>query len=363
MLEHTYAVIMAGGGGTRLWPLSRKASPKQMLRLGSDRTLFQQAVDRLKGLIPNESIWVVTVAEQAVELQKQCPEIPVENFLLEPMPKGTASVVGFAAATLRKVDPESTMIILTADHFIQNIQAFHIYLRNAVSIAQDGYLVTLGIEPTYPATGYGYIQRGEPLSAPQKVEAYRVVKFKEKPTLEAAQVMLASGDHAWNSGMFIWRADRILEEFASSMPDLYRNLLEIQAVWGSKDQKKVVDSVWPTIHPQTIDYGIMEKANQVVVLPAHDLGWDDVGSWDSIFDVLPADEQGNIILDARHIGFNTKNSLICGETSNRMIVTLGVENMIVVDTGDAVMICPRGNSQQVRDLVKKLKDMGLETYL
>jgi mannose-1-phosphate guanylyltransferase len=363
MLEHTYAVIMAGGGGTRLWPLSRKISPKQMLHLGAERTLFQQAVDRLNGLIPLDRVWVVTVAEQAIELQKQYPEIPWENYLLEPMPKGTASVVGYAAAALSKVDPDATMIILTADHFIKNIEAFHSYLKGAISVAQSGFLVTLGIEPSYPATGYGYIQQGKALQFAPEVSAFEVLKFKEKPTLEAAQEMLAGDDHAWNSGMFIWRVDRILAEFAYNMPDLYNKLVDIQSVWGSKDQKKVVDSVWPTIHPETIDYGIMEKAQKVAVLPAQNLGWDDVGSWDSLFDVLKPDAQGNIILDARHIGLETKNSLICGETSDRLIVTLGVENMIVVDTGDAVMICPRGNSQQVRDLVKKLKDLGLSQYL
>ncbi|NMC54664.1 MAG: mannose-1-phosphate guanylyltransferase [Chloroflexi bacterium] len=363
MLEHTYAVIMAGGGGTRLWPLSRRANPKQMLRLGAQRTLFQQAVDRLSGLIPVERIWVVTVAEQALELGKQCPDIPEQNFLLEPMPKGTASVVGFAAAALSKVDANASMIILTADHFIQNISVFHACLKSAVKVAQAGFLVTLGIEPTYPATGYGYIQQGAGLDIESEVKAYQVVRFKEKPNLETAQKMLESGEHAWNSGMFIWRVDRILEEFASSMPGLYEKLMEIQAAWGGKDQKKVVDSVWPTLHPETIDYGIMEKASQVAVLPAHQLGWDDVGSWDSLFDVLEPDEQGNIVLEARHIGMGTKGSLICGETSNRMIVTLGVENMIVVDTGDAVLICPRGNSQRVRDLVNHLKEQGLERYL
>lgn len=363
MLKNDYAVIMAGGGGTRLWPLSRKDRPKQMLNLGEERALFQMAVDRLNGLFPIENILVVTVAEQAEKLQKLCPEIPAENYLLEPMPRGTASVVGLAAVALQARDPNATMMILTADHHIHNVANFQKLLEKAHDVAQDGYLVTLGIRPTSPSTGYGYIQRGNPLVKYGADSAFEVARFKEKPALEIAQEFVARGDHDWNSGMFIWRVDRILEEFSQHMPELNAKLMQIADAWKTKKKDEILVSVWPTIEPQTIDYGIMENAARAAVLPAENLGWNDVGSWDSLFEVIPADANGNIILADQHIELDTSSSLICSDGSKRLIVTLGVKDLIVVDTGDAVMICPRGESQKVRDLVKLLKSTDQTEYL
>jgi len=334
MSEHYYAVIMAGGGGTRLWPLSRKEQPKQMLQLIGERTMFQLAVDRLSGLFPAERILVVTVAEQAEGLQKLCPEIPAENYLLEPMPRGTASVVGLAAIELIRRDPEATMAILTADHFIEDIPLFQNLLLAAYDVAQRGNLVTLGIVPTYPSTGYGYVQRGQKLGKFRSAEAFHALRFKEKPDEEKAKQMIASGDHYWNSGMFIWRVDRILEEIRGLMPDLAGKLVEISEAWETNAGNDMLNSVWPTIQPQTIDYGIMEHAAQVAVLPAADLGWNDVGSWESLFDVLPADENGNIIVRAKHFGLDTESSLIFSTSSERAIVTVGLKDHIVVDTGD-----------------------------
>ena len=363
MLKKDYAVIMAGGGGTRLWPLSRRERPKQMLNLGEERALFQIAVDRLQGLFPTENILVVTVAEQAKKLRKLCPEIPEENYLLEPMPRGTASVVGLAALAVKNRTPDGTMVILTADHVIKNIAYFHELINAAHDIAQDGNLVTLGIKPTYPSTGYGYIQRGERLVKYGAHPAYKVLRFKEKPAKDLAKEFVKRGDHDWNSGMFIWRADRIMREFEKSMPELYAKLVDIDQAWNTEDRDKVVQSIWPTITPQTIDYGIMENASQVAVLPAEDLGWNDVGSWDSLFDVIPMSEDGNVILAENHIEMDTKSSLICSEGSDRLIVTLGVKDLIIVDTGDSLMICPRGQSQKVRDLVKALKNSEQTEYL
>lgn len=357
MFEHYYAVIMAGGEGSRLWPLSRQSRPKQMVSLGSERTLFQIAVDRLKAVIPAESILVVTVAEQAAKLQKQSPEIPAENYLLEPLPRGTASVVGLAALALQKRDPQAVMAIVTADHLIQNVEAFHRLLAEGFTLAQDGYLVTLGIRPTYAATGYGYVQRGAPVEGHDFL-AYGVKRFKEKPDDETARRFLASGDHDWNSGMFVWRVDRIWEELRQWMPELSEKLDQIAANWETSQRSQTLESVWPTIQPQTIDYGIMEKAVRVAVLPAVDLGWNDVGSWESIFEVFSPGENGNIILDAEHIGLNTTNSLIVSDHQDgaeRLIVTLGLEDMIVVDTPDAVLVCSREHAQKVRDIVRLLK--------
>jgi len=363
MHEHDYGVIMAGGGGTRLWPLSRQARPKQMLRLGGERTLFQLAVDRLKRLLPPERILVVTVAAQAHELQEQCPEIPGENYLIEPMPRGTASVVGLAAVVLHRRDPLARMAVVTADHFIQNVGSFCDLLAAALAAAGQDYLVTLGITPTHPATGYGYIQRGRRLADQDGHAVYEVLRFKEKPSEEVARSLLAGGDHDWNSGMFIWKVTRILGEFERWMPDLYERLQQIAATVDTPAYAERVQAVWPTIRPETIDYGIMEKAERIAVLPAGDLGWSDVGSWDSLFEVLPLNEKGNIILGARHLDLDTHASLVCSEDAGRLIVTLGVQDLIVVDTGDAVLICSRDRAQLVRQLVGQLKDAGLGQYL
>lgn len=362
-MDHYYAVIMAGGGGTRLWPLSRQAKPKQMLQLNGKQTLFQMAVDRLEGLFAPDHIYVVTVASQAAQLQEQSPQIPAENFLLEPMPRGTASVVGLAAVALRQRDPDAVMAVLTADHFIMNEAGFRDALSAAFDLSQENYLVTLGIKPTFASTGYGYIQRGDRLGEYRGREAFRVLKFREKPNQEQAEIFLRQGDHDWNSGMFIWRVDRILEEFQRYMPELMTSLTTIDQAWNGSDRAGVIQSIWPTIQVQTIDYGIMEKAEQVATLPAGDLGWNDVGSWDSLFEVLPADEKGNIILGAQHIGLETSNSLICAEAPDRLIVTIGASDLVIVDTGNAVLICPRDDAQKVRELVNLLKKMGHNQYL
>ncbi|MBE0696181.1 MAG: mannose-1-phosphate guanylyltransferase, partial [Anaerolineaceae bacterium] len=232
MFEHYYAVIMAGGEGSRLWPLSRQLRPKQMVQLGSERSLFQVAVDRIKDIFPPDRIYVVTVASQAKSLKSQCPEIPEDNYLIEPMPRGTASVVGLAAVALRQRDPQAVMAILAADHLIQNVSYFQQLLRDAHQLAEDGFLVTLGIRPTYPATGYGYIQRGEELAGYPSL-VYQVLRFKEKPDEETARTFLIRGDHDWNSGMFVWRIDRIFEEIKLLMPELAEKLETIAQSWGS----------------------------------------------------------------------------------------------------------------------------------
>lgn len=354
MIENYYAVIMAGGEGSRLWPLSRHSRPKQMVQLGNDRTLFQVAVDRLRAVFPLERVYVVTVAEQAEKLRVQVPEIPEENYLLEPMPRGTASVVGLAAVALRKKNPQAVMAVLAADHLIQNVDYFRRLLLQGYRLAQDGYMVTLGIRPTYPATGYGYVQRGARLYGYDFV-AYEEKRFKEKPDLETARRFLEQGDHDWNSGMFIWGLDRIWEAMRAFMPDLVDKLNEIQAAWDTPSQNEVLNAVWPSIRPQTIDYGIMEKADRVAVLPAADLGWNDVGSWESLFEVFSPNSDGNITLDADHLGVDTKNSLIVSDGTGRLIVTLDVEDLIVVDTDDALLVSSRKSAQRVKEVVNKLK--------
>jgi mannose-1-phosphate guanylyltransferase len=361
--ENYYAVIMAGGGGTRLWPLSRKETPKQMLSLASERTLYQLACDRLKNIFPAERIFVVTVADQIKALSEQTPEIPSENFLIEPMPKGTATVVAYAASVLQKRDPNAVMAVLTADHMIENIAMFEQVLNTAYAAAQEKYLVTLGIVPTFASTGYGYIHRTRNEITDFELPVFSVAQFREKPDSETAEKMIADGNFDWNSGMFIWRVDQVLSEFSRLMPELYDKM---QTMFASDDADEVqnqIKKLWPTITPQTIDYGIMEHAENVVVIPAADLQWNDVGSWDSLFDVLQSDENCNIILGADHLGIDTNDSLVCSNQKGRMIVTIGVKDLVIVDTGDAVLISDRNRVQDVKEVVKKLQELKKEAYL
>jgi mannose-1-phosphate guanylyltransferase len=361
-MNHTYAVIMAGGGGTRLWPVSRKNKPKQLLPLLGEETLFQSTVARLSNLFPPERILVVTVAEQMNEMCEQAPFIPLENYLIEPAPRGTASVVGLAAAILHQRDPEAVMAILPSDHHIRNRDLFHYLIQAAVDVAQSGYLVTLGITPTSPSTAYGYIQQGAPLDKNFNYPAYTVKRFIEKPNEKTAQQLIRTGDHSWNSGMFVWKTERILAEFSRQMPELDSVLKQITTT-DAPQREAVIQSFWPTLKVETIDYGIMENAERVAVLPASGLAWSDVGSWDSLFEVLLPDMTGNIAINAQHLALETHNTLIYGEGAERLIVTIGMDDVVVVDTGDVLLICKSDQSQQVREVVAHLKKHRQERYL
>jgi mannose-1-phosphate guanylyltransferase len=362
-MEHTYAVIMAGGGGTRLWPVSRKDSPKQLLPLLGQDTLFQTTVRRLEKLFPFERILVVTVAEQAEKMQAQVPQIPVENYLIEPEPRGTASVVGLAAAVLKKRDPEAVMAILTADHFIRNRDLFRYLIRTAFDVAAKDYLVTLGITPTFPATGYGYIEQGEPLDGNYPYPVYEVKRFKEKPDQQTAEQLLRAGDHSWNSGMFVWKAEAILTEIQRQMPELSNAILAIADSWDTPERDAIVDTHWMPLKSQTIDYGIMENAERVAVLPAGGLGWSDVGSWDSLFEVMFPDINGNIPVNVQHLLLDTHNTLVYGKNDERLIVTIGLDDFVVVDSGDVLMMCKTDQAQKVKDVVEHLKKHKQEKYL
>ena len=361
-MNHTYAVILAGGGGTRLWPISRKKHPKHVLPLLGKRTLFQSAVDRLDGFIPPERILVVTAADQAEELKRQVPQLSQANFLIEPQPRGTASAIGLAASVLNKHDPEAAMLVLTSDHFIRNTDLFRLVMQVAVQVARKDYLVTLGITPTFPATGYGYIQQDAALPEKFDYPVYRVKQFTEKPEEGKARAMLASGDHSWNSGMFIWRADRILVEFANQMPDLKAALDRIGAAWDTPEQSAVIASEWPLLKAETIDYGIMEHATNVAVLPTSGLGWSDVGSWDSLFDVLLPDDEGNVVVNSEHMLLETHDSLIYSN-EKKLVVTIGLDDLIIIDSSDALLICRRDQAQQVRQVIENLKKNKQEDYL
>ena len=363
MDEHSYAVIMAGGGGTRLWPVSRKNQPKQLLPLLGEETLFQSTVNRLADVFPSTRILVVTVEEQMREMRKQVPAIPEENYLIEPSPRGTASVVGFAAAVLKKRDPEAIMAILPSDHFIRNQDLFHYLLRAAFDVARQDYLVTLGIAPISPSMAYGYIQQGEHLKGEFKYPVYKVKGFKEKPDEKTAQGFMRSGGYSWNSGIFIWRANVILSEIQKQMPELFSALSEISSAWGTVKQNEVLRIHWRALKAETIDYGVMEHAENVAVLPASGLGWNDVGSWDTLFDVLFPDMNGNVSVNAQHLALETNNTLIYGTDNERLIVTIGLDDTVVVDSGDVLLICKSDQAQKVREVVEHLKKHRQDKYL
>lgn len=362
-MEHTYAVIMAGGGGTRLWPVSRKERPKQLLPLLGKETLFQSTVNRLEKLFPPERILVVTVEEQAREMQVQSPAIPVENYLIEPSPRGTASVVALAAAVLKKRDPQASMAILTADHFIRNKDLFRYLIRTAFDVASRDYLVTLGITPTFPSTGYGYIEQGEPLDGDYNYPVYMVKRFKEKPDQSTAEQLLRAGDHSWNSGMFIWKADAILAEIKRQMPELSRAVTAIVEAWDTPKRNEILGSHWQGLKSQTIDYGIMEKAERVAILPAGGLGWSDVGSWDSLFEVLFPDINGNVPVNTQHLMVDTHNTLLYGKNDEKLIVTIGLDDVVVVDAGDVFLVCKVDQAQKVKEVVEHLRKHNQEKYL
>jgi mannose-1-phosphate guanylyltransferase len=319
-------------------------------------------VKRLRGLIPAERILVVTTSGQAGILQEQASQIPFDNYILEPEPRGTAAVVGLAAKVLENRDPQAVMMVLPSDHFINNLKQFHKIMRTAIQVANFNLLVTLGIEPTAPSTGYGYIQQAEAVDGKFDFPVYKVRCFKEKPEEADARRMLASGDHTWNSGMFIWKVDVILTAIRKLMPELGDALERIGKAWGNADHEAVLASVWLPLLVETIDYGVMERADNVAVLPAGGLGWNDVGSWDALFDVLPADENGNVVNGADHLAIDTSTSYIqAGD--QKLIVTIGVDNLVVVDSGDALLICKRGHTQQVRKALEQMKKTKQERYL
>jgi mannose-1-phosphate guanylyltransferase len=366
MEEHYYASIMAGGGGTRLWPVSRQSKPKQALRISGQDTLFQLSVARLQPLFDPNHIYVVTNQNQAGLLSPQAPAIPAENYLLEPSPKGTAAVVGLAALRLGAEDPECVIACVTADHYIRNVENFQGLLQAAYHLAQKGHLVTLGISPDRPDTGYGYIHRGNPIDAQGEYQAYGVASFKEKPDLPTAKAYLESGAYYWNSGMFVWRADQILAEIERQLPDLYSVLEAIDQAAGTADEESVLHEQWSTLNNITVDYGIMEGAQNVVVLAADQLGWLDIGSWSRMFELFDPDPAGNILQAPDVLVMDSRDSLVFQDLAQdqaRLVALLGVRDLIVVDSHDIILVCDRHRAQDVRELVDQLKEDQRRRFL
>lgn len=361
-----YVVIPAGGSGTRLWPLSRAAHPKFLHALtGDDRSLIQATIDRLAALAPPERTLIVTGGAHAAGIARQLPDLPEANIIVEPGPRDSAPAIGLAAAIIHQRDPEAVMGSFHADHLVRDEEVFREAVRMAASVARDGYLTTIGIMPTAPETGYGYIRQGETLA---NYDACRVEEFKEKPPRAVAEQYVASGRYLWNAGMFVWKTAVILDEMARQLPELHAGLLRIAGDWDTSRREETLAAVWPTLPKITIDHGIMEgaaAAGRVATVPGR-FGWNDVGDWDTLATVLPVDAGGNVILGGDRAGqcltVDTHNSLIA-PASGRIIATLGLEDIIVVDTDDAVLVCPRSRAQDVRKLVDALKAQGRDTHI
>jgi mannose-1-phosphate guanylyltransferase len=360
--EHLYAVIMAGGVGSRLWPRSRLATPKQFLDLLDSRTMLQETVDRIEPLIPLDRVLVVAGEDHVETVRSQVPGLPPENMISEPGPRGTAPCIGLAGVILQQRDPAASMAVFPADHRIADAPGFRKAIAAAAQIAQDDYLVTLGITPDHPHTGYGYIQRGASLGEVQGLPAYRVRRFTEKPDAAMAQDFLDSGEYYWNGGIFIWRVSSILAEMARLLPQLSGELRSIAGAWDSPDREGKLAAAWERVPRTTIDYGVMEKAARVAVLPV-DIGWDDVGNWTSLSGLLESDAAGNVLR-----GKGRSLLLDCADTylyssTGRLVTLVGVEGFVVVDTDDALLICPKEHAQDVRDVVKTLEAEDLQEYL
>lgn len=357
--KHLFVVILAGGTGTRLWPRSRRERPKQLLGLLSTRTMLQQTFDRIVPLLPPDHIYVITNASYVDDVCAQLPEIPPEQIIGEPEGRGTAPPLGFGALLLRQRDPDSIMASLAADHYIQKEQDFREAVCAAEEIASRDFLVTFGVKPSYPETGYGYIEAGEELDQVQGWRSYKVKRFVEKPDEQTAERFIASGNYSWNAGMFIWRSSIILEEIARHLPKLSRKLSALAEAGAVTGGEETFQSIWREMESETIDVGIMEKSSRVAVLPL-DVGWSDVGNWASLLTILPGDGNRNVVI-GDHIGMETTNSLIY--SNSRLIATVGLSDMIVVDTDDIVLVCHKEDAQKVKHLVEALKKTQREKYL
>jgi mannose-1-phosphate guanylyltransferase len=361
-LNNLVAVIMAGGKGERFWPRSRGLHSKQLLPITGRRTMIQETVKRISPLISSDNIFVVAGQELSKRIKEQLPELKRENLILEPFGRNTAAAIGLAAIAIKKINKEAIMVVLAADHLVREKGKFLRSILTAAHVAKEGKLVTLGITPTRPETGYGYIETGKRINAQgtsEDSEIYTVKRFVEKPDEARAKKYLQSGKYLWNSGMFIWKVKSILQSIKEHIPRLYQGLEEISAARGDSRRKEVTLKVYKELENISVDYGIMEKSKNVFVVKA-DFHWDDVGSWLSMERIHKKDKDGNVI-QGKFVGIDTSRCILIGK--KQLIAAVGISDLIVVSTPEAVLICPRERAQDVKKLVSKLADDGLKKYL
>jgi mannose-1-phosphate guanylyltransferase len=360
-----YAVIPAGGSGTRLWPLSRAGHPKFLLPLtGTPDSLLQATLRRLAPLAPAERTFVVTGRQHAAAVAAQLPDLPVGNLLAEPSPRDSCAAIGLAAAVIAAQDPAAVMGSFAADHLVQDPGRFADTIRTAIAGAEQGWLMTVGMAPTRPETGFGYVQCGDQVSGGP---IRRVRRFKEKPSYQQAVELVDSGEYLWNASMFVWQAEAFLAELARQQPALHAGLLRIAAAWHTPDRERVLGEVWPGLPPIAVDYAVMEGAaaqGRVATVPG-DFGWSDVGDFRNLGDLLPADDAGNVVLAAAPVEGRHENApalllkdsygMVTVPHTGRLVALLGLKDVIVVDTPDALLVCARDRAQDVKQLVDELK--------
>ena len=357
----TYAVIMAGGVGSRFWPVSRQETPKQFIQVLEANTLIQNTVARLQGMVPPERCFIVTHERYVEQTAEQLPGIPRENILAEPFARNTAPCIAFAARFLHRRDPDATMVVLPADHVIQNVRAFQEVLRAGISAAErEGALVTIGIQPTYPATGYGYIQyKGAVEHEPDDVTAFPVKTFAEKPDLPTAERFIDSGDFLWNSGMFIWQTESILGALAEHLPAVADTFEEASQHFGTPAEDAAVRDAYSRCPSISIDYGVMERSDHVFVIPG-EFDWNDVGDWKAVYDLHEKNSSGNVIL-GNAIAQDSVNCLI--KANERLVVLVGMSDVVVVDTEDATLVCRMDETQEVKSVVDYLNTAHLSDFV
>ncbi len=353
-----YAAILAGGSGTRLWPRSRQTQPKQFADItGAGRTMIQATADRLHGLVDDDQLYVVTGASYANLTATQLPEIPPANILAEPCGRNSGPAIGLVCLHLYERDPEAVVAILPADHVITDVPKFQMALRVAEVAAQQGYLVTLGITPDFPHTGYGYIKCGNqlPVDPASAAPIYTVERFLEKPNQATATAFLADGGYYWNGGIFICRVAQMLAEMARQMPDVYAGLQQIRDSWQTSDPEQALATLWPQLPNVSIDYGVMEGAERVAMTPLQ-AGWNDVGSWDALESVLIADEQHNYIAKGETVAIASQGNIVYSE--KRLVALVGAQDLVVVDTGDMLLVGHKFQMQKVKEVVEYLRSQG-----
>jgi mannose-1-phosphate guanylyltransferase len=356
-----YAVIMAGGSGTRFWPWSRKKTPKQLLKLTGQETMITQTVNRIIGEIPSENIYVVTTSTLAESIEEELSQIPAKNIISEPFGRNTAACIGLAAAIISKRDSNAIMAVMTADHIIEPPDLFLKALKCAEELATEkNALVTFGIKPTEPSVNYGYIQRDEEVINLHGFPVYDVKGFTEKPDRITAETFLKSGKYYWNSGIFVWSVNTILENISALMPELSQGLERIGKSLETPDESSVISHEYEKFDNISVDYGIMEKASNVKIIEA-DFTWDDVGSWLAVERLNKSDNNNNTIL-GNHCGFDTHGNIIIGD-NERLITTINVSDMIIVNTKDVTMVCSKNSAEDIKKLTELLEEKGYSVYL
>lgn len=352
-----HAMIMAGGGGTRFWPRSRNARPKQFLSFAGDRTLLQATADRIAAVIPPERTWVLTGAAYTTESAAQLPDVPNDHVVGEPFRRDTAPCVALGAALIAKDDPDATIIVMPADHLIEPQAEFHRAALAAEQFANEcpDALFTFGIPPTFPSTGYGYIHRGEPAGERNGVKLSRVREFKEKPSADVAEQFVASGNYEWNSGIFVWKAKTILKQIRANRPDIHDACVRIAAAWDTPDRDEVFRKEYEAIKGISIDFAVMETAPLRMVLRAP-YKWDDVGSWLALERHNPQDAGGNTV-QGRHVGIDTTGCVIAAQPGH-LIATLGVSDLVIIQAGDATLVARKQDEGRVKEVVDRLKQGG-----